>query len=143
MIGSSTSSGSRPRARETRSAAHELAQVFFHARASARAPDSGTVQVLSSLEEIASATAEAVVSGTRQVRQLRTMSPRTREVLDAPLHAHAEPTLGPDGRPLAFSALYDPGVLEIDNMLAILRARERGGERRCVRNERCVVDDSV
>ena len=117
------------RARETRSAAHELAQVFFATRAQARPPDATSVQVLTSMDDIAGATAEIVAAGTGRIRTFRTLSPRTRQVFDSPLHAHEEPSLGVDGQPLAFTSVYDVAILEIDDMLAILKARERGGER--------------
>ncbi len=116
------------RARETRSAAHELAQVFFHARASRRPQDTSAIQVLSSLDEVSSATSEAAATATEQVRSFRTMSPRTRAVIDSPLHSHSAPTLGPGGTPLPCFAVFDPAVLEADNILAVLRAREEGGE---------------
>ncbi|NNM47901.1 LuxR C-terminal-related transcriptional regulator [Knoellia koreensis] len=116
------------RARETRSAAHELAQVFFHARASRRTQDTSAIQVLTSLDEVSSATSEAVATATEQIRSFRTMSPRTRAVIDSPLHSHSAPTLGPDGTPLPCYAVFDPAILEADNILAVLRAREEGGE---------------
>ena len=116
------------RARETRSAAHELAQVFFQAR-SPHDPRRGTVRILNSLDEIAAVTAEAVAAGTEQIRTFRSLSPRTRAVFDSPLHSHEEPTLGISGNLLDYTTVYDTEVLEIDGALEILEARERGGER--------------
>ena len=117
------------RARETRSAAHELAQVFFQARSASRTPDVGTVRVLNSLDEIAAVTAEAVAAGTQQIRTFRSLSPRTRAVFASPLHSHEEPTLGVSGNQLDYTTVYDTEILEIDGALEILEARERGGER--------------
>lgn len=117
------------RARETRSAAHELAQVYFQARSQTRAPDVGTVRILNSMDEIAAVTAEAVAAGTERVRSFRSLSPRTRAVFASPLHSHEEPTRGVGGNVLDYLTVYDTAVLEIDGALEILDARERGGER--------------
>jgi DNA-binding CsgD family transcriptional regulator len=116
-------------ARGARSAAHELAQVFFQARAASRTPDAGTIRVLGSMEEIAAATAEAVASGRERIRTFRTLSPRTRAVFAAPLHAHEETSRGVGGTTLDYTAVYDTAVLEVDDVLEVLAARERGGER--------------
>ena len=117
------------RARETRSAAHELAQVYFHARSASRTPDVGTVRVLNSMDEIAAVTAEAVAAGTEQIRTFRSLSPRTRAIFDSPLHSHEEPTRGVSGDTLDYTTVYGTEVLEIEGALEILQARERGGER--------------
>jgi DNA-binding CsgD family transcriptional regulator len=117
------------RARDTRSAAHELAQVFFHARAEVGTRDTGRVRILNSLDEVAAATAEAVATGTQRIRTFRTLSPRTRQVFDSPAHAHEEPSRGVGGKQLAYTSTYDSAILQIDNILDILESRERGGER--------------
>jgi len=117
------------RARETRSAAHELAQVYFQARSASRTPDVGTVRILNSLDEIAAVTAEAVAAGTAQIRTFRSLSPRTRALFASPLHSHEEPSRGVGGNVLEYTTVYDTDVLEIDGALEILEARERGGER--------------
>jgi DNA-binding CsgD family transcriptional regulator len=117
------------RARETRSVAHELAQVYFQARSASRTPDVGTVRILNSLDEIAAVTAEAVAAGIGQVRTFRSLSPRTRAIFASPLHSHEEPSRGVGGNVLDYSTVYDTEVLEIDGALEILEARERGGER--------------
>ena len=117
------------RARESRSAAHELAQVYFQARSASRTPDVGTVRILNSLDEIAAVTAEAVAAGTQQVRSFRSLSPRTRAIFASPLHSHEEPTRGVSGNQLDYTTVYDTKVLEIHGALEILEARERGGER--------------
>jgi DNA-binding CsgD family transcriptional regulator len=117
------------RARETRSAAHELAQVYFQARSATRTPDLGTVRILNSMDEIAAVTAEAVAAGTEQIRTFRSLSPRTRALFASPVHSHEEPTRGLSGKILDYTTVYDTKVLEIDGALEILEARERGGER--------------
>jgi DNA-binding CsgD family transcriptional regulator len=117
------------RARETRSAAHELAQVYFQARTASRTPDAGTIRILNSMDEIAAATADAVAAGSRQIRTFRSLSPRTRALFASPLHSHEEPSRGVSGNILDFSTVYDTEVLEIEGALQILEARERGGER--------------
>ena len=86
------------RARETRSAAHELAQVYFQARSASRTPDVGTVRILNSMDEIAAVTAEAVAAGTERIRTFRSLSPRTRAVFASPLHSHEEPSRGVGGQ---------------------------------------------
>jgi DNA-binding CsgD family transcriptional regulator len=135
------------RARETRSAAHELAQVYFQARSASRTPDVGTVRILNSIDEIAAVTAEAVAAGTERVRTFRSLSPRTRAVFASPIHSHEEPTRGVSGNVLDYTTVYDTDVLEIDGALEILEARERGGERfrftTSVPFSAVIVDDAV
>lgn len=116
------------RARETRSAAHELAQVFFQARATSTMPDAGTIRILNSLDEMAAVTAEAVAAGTKVVRVFRAPSPRTDAIFDSPLHSHEEPSRGVGGVTLDMNSVYDSRLLEIPDALTILEARERGGE---------------
>lgn len=116
-------------AREARSAAHELAQVFFQARAASRGRDAGAIRLLDSMDEIAAATAEAVASGRERIRTFRTLSPRTRAVFASPLHSHEETSRGVGGTTLDYTTVYDTAVLEVDNVLEVLEARERGGER--------------
>lgn len=117
------------RARDTRSAAHELAQVYFHARAHTAPPDTSGLRVLQSMDELAGASADIVSSATKRVRSFRAMSPRTRDLFAAPLHSHEAPSIGVGGVPLEMTTTYDTGVLGLDNALEVLEARERGGER--------------
>lgn len=116
------------RARETRSAAHELAQVYFQARATSTTPDAGTIRILHSLDEMAAVTAEAVAAGTSIVRVFRAPSPRTDAIFESPLHSHEEPSRGAGGVTLDMTSVYDNRLLEIPDALTILEARERGGE---------------
>jgi DNA-binding CsgD family transcriptional regulator len=117
------------RARQTRSAAHELAQVYFQARAQTTAPDRSTLQVLQSMDELASATADIISAGTERIRCFRAMSPRTRDLFAAPLHSHEARSFGAGGAPLEFTTTYTSEVLDLENALEVLEARERGGER--------------
>jgi DNA-binding CsgD family transcriptional regulator len=117
------------RARETRSAAHELAQVYFHARSSSATPDAGTIRILHTLDELSAVTAEIIASGSHTVRCFRSLSPRTEAIFRSPRQSHQEPTLGAGGEDLELSTVYDTQVLEIDGALHVLEARERGGER--------------
>ena len=117
------------RARETRAAAHEIAQVFFQARSNSEQRVGGTIRILQSLDEISAATAELVSSGSERVRSFRSMSPRTRAIFDSPQHSHETPTTGAGGAVLETATVYDTSVLEIDGALDVLESRERGGER--------------
>jgi DNA-binding CsgD family transcriptional regulator len=117
------------RARSTRSAAHELAQVYFQARSETRDPDSSTIRVLESMDELAAASAEIASSASERIRCFRAMSPRTRVLFDAPLHSHEDPTLAANGSAIETTTVYDSEVLGLDNALEVLGARERGGER--------------
>jgi DNA-binding CsgD family transcriptional regulator len=115
------------RARNARAAAQELAHTYFQARAGTR-PDTAT-QVLQSLDDIASATAEIVGSGQDVVRCFRAMSPVTRMVLEAPLHTHEQPSSGAGGTALPIQTVYDTEVLSVPGVVPFLQARARGGER--------------
>ena len=117
------------RAREARSAAHELAQVFFQARAQSGTLDGRGVRLLRSMDEVAAASADLVSSATARVRAFRALTPRTRELFAAPLHSHEAPSTGVGGAALEMLTTYDSGVLGLDNALEVLKARERGGER--------------
>lgn len=116
------------RARETRSAAHELAQLYFAARNSRNAPDAGTIRILQSLDEVAATTAEIIASGTELVRCFRAVTPRTEEVFDSPMASHEAPSIGAAGQVLEMRTVYDAKILELPDVLATLAARERGGE---------------
>ena len=117
------------RARQTRSAAHELAQVYFQARSQMIRPDTSGLRILQSMDELAAATADIVSSATAQVRSFRAMSPRTRDLFAAPIHSHEAPSTGAGGAPLDMRTTYSSEVLDLDNALQVLEARERGGER--------------
>jgi DNA-binding CsgD family transcriptional regulator len=115
-------------ARQTRSAAHELAQVFFQARHTATAPDPSAIRILGSLDEIGPVTAEMIATGKEGVRCFRSLSPRTQALFASPMHSHEEPTRGAGGVILPLSSVYDTKVLELEGALEVLHAREGGGE---------------
>jgi DNA-binding CsgD family transcriptional regulator len=117
------------RARRTRASAHELAQVYFAARSQVMRPDPSTLQLLQSMDELAAATADIVSTATERVRCFRAMSPRTRDLFAAPLHAHEAQSFGAGGIPIPLFTTYDTDVLDLENALEVLEARERGGER--------------
>lgn len=117
------------RARQTRSAAHELAQVYFQARAVTSRPDSSTLRILQSRDELAAATADIISSATSRVRAFRSMSPRTRDIFASPIHSHEAQSTGAGGAPLEMTTTYTSEVLDLENALEVLEARERGGER--------------
>lgn len=113
----------------TRSASAELAQVYFQARVAHRSADRDAVLLLTSLEEVAAATAEAVAGGSEQVRSFRAPTPRTEAIFASPEHSHEQRTTGAGGVVLDTRTVYDTRVLEIPDALSVLEARERGGER--------------
>ena len=117
------------RARQARSAAHELAQVYFRARSASAAPDAGAIRILGSFDEIGPVTAEMIAAGKESVRAFRSLSPRTRAIFDSPQHSHEEPTRGAGGTILTMTTVYDTQVLELEGALRVLDGRERGGER--------------
>ncbi|HET6694733.1 MAG TPA: helix-turn-helix transcriptional regulator [Pedococcus sp.] len=134
-------------ARSTRSAAHELAQVYFQARAQTSRPGGSVLRVLQSMDELAAATADIISSATSRVRSFRSMSPRTKDLFAAPLHSHEAPSTGAGGVPLEMTTTYDNAVLGLEGALSVLEARERGGERfRFISNvpfSAVIVDDTA
>lgn len=116
------------RAREARSAAHELGQIYFQARSPTQLADGAALRILRSMEELAAATSDIVSSATERVRAFRSMSPRTLELFSAPMASHEEPSVGAGGVPIAMTAVYDTEVLSLEGALRVLEARERGGE---------------
>lgn len=116
------------RARSTRAAARELAAIYFAARSSAPPEDPSEVRPLSTLHDIGAASSEIVGDVHKRVLVMRTVSPRTLQVLHSPPHSHEQPTLTPDGHEVETQAVYDTGVLDEEGALAVLQARIRGGE---------------
>ena len=115
------------RARAARGAAHELSQVFFQARAETRTPTDG-LRILTSLEDLHSASAEIVSGAQTSVRAMRDRSRRTETLFAASLRAHRERSYAADGTELVMRTTYEVAVLEIEGAGEVLRARAEGGE---------------
>ena len=116
------------RAREARSAAHELSQVYYQARTDSARRLEG-ISVLNSLDDLHTATAEIVATATQQLRTARNISPRTRVLFDAPLSSHRDRSYSSEGVELSLRTTYDAKVLEWDNASEVLAARAEGGEK--------------
>jgi DNA-binding CsgD family transcriptional regulator len=116
------------RARAARASAHELAQIYYQARTDPGRRIEG-MRVLTSLDDIHTATAEIVGAAVHTMRTARNMSPRTRVLFAAPLSSHRERSRAADGTELALRTVYDAKVLELDNASEVLAARAEGGER--------------
>ena len=114
-------------ARAARASAHELAQIF-HATQGRSPGGDDRIQVLGSLDEMHSATAEIVAGAHHSVRALRDLSARTRRLFDAPLDAHREKGYSADGHLLEFRTTYDVDVLDLPQARDVLAARAEGGE---------------
>ena len=115
------------RAREARAAAHELGQIYYRARTP---PSRGEgIQMLTSMDEIHTATSEIVAAATHTLRSARNKSPRTAVLFAAPLDSHRERSYASDGSELTLRTIYDTAVLELDNARQVLAARAEGGER--------------
>src|SRR6478672_1722626 len=115
------------RARAARGAAHELSQVFFQARAETRTPTDG-LRILTSLEDLHSASAEIVSGAQTSVRAMRDRSRRTETLFAASLRAHRERSYAADGTELVMRTTYEVAVLEIEGAGEVLQARAEGGE---------------
>lgn len=114
-------------ARGVRASAHELAEVFYAAHGRGPRSDRG-VQVLSTVDELHSATADIVASARTSVVAMRDLSPRTRQLFAGPLAAHREPGYSADGQPLEFRSTYVVDVLDLPDARDVLAARIEGGE---------------
>lgn len=62
------------------------------------------------------------------MRIFRGMTLRTRQVIDAPMAAHREPTIGVGGRVVEMLTVWDSAVLELPAVLPVMRARRHGRE---------------
>ena len=116
------------RAREARSAAHELGQIYYQARTETHRRAEG-ITTLNTLDDLHAATAEIVSSASRLLRSARNMSPRTRILFNSPLDSHRERSYSSEGVELALRTTYDAKVLELDNASEVLAARAEGGEK--------------
>jgi DNA-binding CsgD family transcriptional regulator len=116
------------RARSTRAAARELTALYFAARSTIPPEDPSEVRILSTLQDIGAASSDIVGGVRERVLTMRTVSPRTMEILRAPAHAQEQPTKTREGRDVETLAVYDTSVLDHEGILGVLQARIRGGE---------------
>jgi DNA-binding NarL/FixJ family response regulator len=114
-------------ARGVRASAHELAEVFYAAHGREQRSDQG-VHVLSTVDELHSATADIVASARTSVAAMRDVSTRTRRLFGVPLAAHRERGYSADGQPLEFRSTYVVDVLDLPGARDVLAARVEGGE---------------
>lgn len=116
------------RASAARASADGLARVYHEARASGLVGSELGVEVLPDLDAVTRATHEAIARATETVRMFRGMTLRTRQVIDAPMASHREPTVGVGGRTVEMLTVWDSAVLELPEVLPVMRARREGGE---------------
>ncbi len=113
------------RARSWRASANELQQIYFSAR---QHVVESTVRELSSLADIASATATITAAAQAEILCLRADSRRTRQLLLDPYNSHREIFRNARGEVIDIRAVYDPAVLDTAGALDALRERVIGGE---------------
>ncbi len=116
------------RASAARASADGLARVYYEARASGLVGSDLGVEVLADLDAVSQATSDAVSRATDTVRIFRGMTLRTRQIIDAPMTSHREPTVGVGGRVVEMLTVWDSAVLELPEVLPVMRARREGGE---------------
>ncbi len=115
------------RARSWRTSSGQLNQIYRDARRRTGAPTAGYRQ-LSSLSDVASATASIVSGATERITSLRANTRRTTQLLLDPFNTHREPFRNANDEEVEVKAIYDASILEIDGALAALHDRTVGGE---------------
>jgi len=116
------------RADALRAVAHELGQIYYNSRNSAAGSD-GDLRPLRTQDDISAASSQIISEARTQVTCLRAMTTRTLEIVEAPLASHRQPTVGWGGRPVAQRTVFDSRVLDLPDVMRVLRARVEGGER--------------
>lgn len=116
------------RASAARASAGALARVYYEARASGLAEGELGGEVLRDIEAVTRATNEAIARADGAIRMFRGMTVRTRQVIDAPLASHREPSVGARGRVLDMLTIWDSAVLELPDVLPVMAARREGRE---------------
>ncbi len=116
------------RASAARASADGLARVYHEARASGLVSNDLGVEVLHDLGAVNRATNDAVAHAENTVRMFRGMTLRTRQVIDAPLASHREPSVGVGGRVIDLLTVWDSAVLELPDALPLMAARREGRE---------------
>ena len=116
------------RASAARASADALARVYYEARSAGLSDGDLGVEVLRDVGAVTRATNEAIARATGTVRMFRGMTVRTRQVIDAPLASHREPSVGAGGRLLEMLTIWDSAVLELPYVLPVMSARREGRE---------------
>lgn len=114
------------RARSWRANAGQLHQLFLAMRGN-EVVDSGN-RDLSTLADIASATATITAAAKTNIFSIRADSRRTEQLLLDPFNSHREFFRNAAGDLVRLRAVYDHDVLDIPGALDALRARTVGGE---------------
>jgi DNA-binding CsgD family transcriptional regulator len=115
------------RAKSALAAKDALARVYHAARNPRLDPMVG-VEILADLDDVGSATNQAVAGARERVWSMRAMTARTRELMDSPLPSHRERSIGAGGRVVAMHTVWDAAVLEQPHALEVLEARRQGAE---------------
>lgn len=113
----------------TRAATAELAAIYYGSRVDRdNSAHDGRVVVLSSVEAIGAAVAEAVAAGRRTLTSLRGPTSRIVAQSQLPLELHRQPLVNSEGTPLRVQVCYDTRLLERPSAVEIVTARAEAGE---------------
>jgi len=116
------------RASAARASAAALARVYYEARSPDLLEGQLGGEVLRDIEAVGRATNEAIAHAREAVRMFRGMTVRTRQLIDAPLASHREPSVGAGGRVIDMLTIWDSAVLELPDVLPVMAARREGRE---------------
>ena len=116
----------RRQARRWRTTAVELNQLYQDVRRGTEV-DAG-IRMLSSLSDIASASASVAMGASRQIVAFRANSRRTQQLLLDPYNTHRSESPTPAGHVLQVRAVYDMAILDVEGHQR-LHERTIGGNR--------------
>ena len=119
-------SNAERQARRWRTTAVELNQLYQDVRRGTEV-DAG-IRMLSSLSDIASASASVAMGASRQIVAFRANSRRTQQLLLDPYNTHREEFSTPAGHVLQVRAVYDMAILDVEGAISALHERTIGGE---------------
>lgn len=111
-----------------RTTAPELAQVYFGSAQLNSERGLEGLDVMTSMEELDTASAVVVAEARTTLRVLRAPSPRTDFLLDADNQRSHDSAADVDARGLQITSVYDARLLERPQIMEVLAARRRGGE---------------
>jgi DNA-binding CsgD family transcriptional regulator len=111
-----------------RASAEGLSRAYHEARELAADRSDLGLEVLADLDAVQQTTLEAVARSTGVVRMFRGMTVQTRELMDAPLSSHRQPSVGTGGRLVELLTVWDSAVLELPAVLPVMAARREGRE---------------